>query len=156
MSSRLLRKAILCGLSLSLLTCGSPRPANYLEKDPLILAEKVLATAWSMIGRPYKYRGENPAGFDCSGLVRYSYLAAGMDVPHGTGELKQLTHYVREGEMRKGDLVFFERDGKNVLHVGIYAGDNRFVHAPRPGKAVRIDSLLDPYWKERFIDARRF
>lgn len=156
MSSRFVRKAILCCLSLSLITCGSPQTANHLERDALILAEKALATAWSMIGRPYKYRGENPAGFDCSGLVRYSYLAAGVDVPHGTADLKQLTHPVNGMEMRKGDLVFFERDRKNFLHVGIYAGDNRFVHAPRPGKPVRIDSLLDPYWKERFIDARRF
>lgn len=156
MPTRFFRKAILCGLSLTLLTCGSPQPANHLERDSLLLAEKALAAARSMIGRPYKYRGDNPAGFDCSGLVLYCYLTAGIVLPHGTGELKQLTHYVREREMRKGDLVFFERDGKNFLHVGIYAGDNRFVHAPKPGKAVRIDSLLDPYWKERFIDARRF
>jgi cell wall-associated NlpC family hydrolase len=83
-----------------------------------------------MIGRPYKYRGDTPEGFDCSGLVRYSYLAAGMDLPHGTGPLSN-------------------------SHVGIYAGDSKFVHAPSSGKKVRMDSLQDGYWKKHFLEARR-
>jgi cell wall-associated NlpC family hydrolase len=154
MTRRLLRKTALCLLSLASLTCGSSQRVNYQEGDSFYDPGQALVAAKNMIGKPYKYSGENPSGFDCSGLVRYSYLKVGIDLPHGTGELKEVTRHVADRELRKGDLVFFERDG-NRLHVGIYVGGNRFVHAPRPGKFVRIDSLDDPYWKERFCDARR-
>ena len=109
-----------------------------------------------MVGRPYKRHGDSPAGFDCSGLVRYSYLAAGMAVPHGTKKLRRVTHPISSREIRKGDLLFFLQDGMKYSHVGIYVDDNRFVHAPSIGKTVRMDSLLDPYWKENFVEARRF
>lgn len=153
--TRLLRKAALYSLSLAFLTCGSSRQVNYQEGDSFFDPGQALAAAENMIGKPYKYSGENPSGFDCSGLVRYSYLKAGIALPHGTGELLEVTRHIADRELRKGDLVFFERDGKNLLHVGIYVGGNRFVHAPSPGKFVRIDSLDDPYWKDRFLDARR-
>ena len=117
--------------------------------------EKAARTAQSMIGRPYKYRGDSPAGFDCSGLVRYCYLTTGMVVPHNTRELKNLSHSIGRG-MRKGDLLFFDERGKQYSHVGIYVGNNTFVHAPSSGRAVRQDSLQNPYWKEHFLDARRF
>ena len=118
--------------------------------------EKAAKTAVSMVGRPYKERGDSPAGFDCSGLVRYSYLAAGLDAPHGTKELRNTTAAVGNGKMRKGDLLFFNENGKNYSHVGIYLGNSQFVHAPSSGKKVRKDSLKDPYWKKSFLEARRF
>jgi len=86
-----------------------------------------------MIGRPYKYRGNSPAGFDCSGLVQYSYLAAGLDVPHGTKALMEITLPIDEG-MQIGDLLFFNERGKKYSHVGIYLGDDAFVHAPSTGE----------------------
>jgi cell wall-associated NlpC family hydrolase len=118
--------------------------------------EKAAKTAVSMIGRPYRYQGDSPAGFDCSGLVRYSYLSAGMDVPHGTKDLKKTTTAVSPRTMRKGDLLFFSERGKNYSHVGIYLENNLFVHAPSSGGKVRKDSLTDPYWKKSFLGARRF
>ncbi len=111
--------------------------------------------ALTMIGRPYRYRGDSPAGFDCSGLVRYSYLAAGTDLPHGTKALRSITRLISYQEMRKGDLLFFLQRGKRYSHVGIYVDDDRFVHAPGTGGHVRIDSLHDPYWKHLFLEARR-
>ena len=120
------------------------------------IGDKAADTALTMIGRPYQYRGESPSGFDCSGLVRYSYRAAGMDVPHSTAALKTHARPVAYRDMRKGDLLFFDQSGKKFSHVGIYTGDNRFVHAPSSGKRVRSDSLRDPYWKKHFLDARRF
>jgi cell wall-associated NlpC family hydrolase len=108
-----------------------------------------------MIGRRYKYQGDGPSGFDCSGLVRYSYLAAGLDVPHNTKALKNATRSIGKS-LRKGDLVFFNEKGGKYSHVGIYIGGDKFVHAPSSGQRVRKDSLLGPYWKKRFIDARRF
>jgi len=118
-------------------------------------ADKAARVAVSMVGRPYKYKGDSPSGFDCSGLVRYSYLAAGMDVPHGTKALRSSTRTVGRN-MQKGDLLFFNESGEKYSHVGIYLGDNSFVHAPSSGRAVRKDSLQDPYWKKHFLDARRF
>jgi cell wall-associated NlpC family hydrolase len=109
-----------------------------------------------MIGRPYKYTGDTPAGFDCSGLVRYSYLTAGMDLPHGTSALRKLTRSVGLRSARKGDLLFFDQSGKKYSHVGIYVGNDQFVHAPSTGGRVRKDSLTDPYWKKHYLDTRRF
>lgn len=117
---------------------------------------KAADTAVSMIGRPYKYRGDSPSGFDCSGLVRYSYLAAGLAVPHGTRQLRDSSRKVYPNELRKGDLLFFYERGKPFSHVGIYLGDNVFVHAPSSGKKVRKDGLQEPYWRKSFIEARRF
>ena len=118
--------------------------------------EKAAKTAVSMTGRPYKFKGDSPAGFDCSGLVRYSYLSAGMDVPHGAKELVQATTAISSRMMRKGDLLFFGENGRNYSHVGIYLENNLFVHAPSSGGKVRKDSLNDPYWKKSFLEARRF
>jgi murein DD-endopeptidase len=117
--------------------------------------ELAVKTALDMIGRPYKYQGESPEGFDCSGLVRYSYRAVGLDLPHQTRALMRRAHVVSTRELLQGDLLFFVENGRKYSHVGIYAGDDLFVHAASTGKTVRIDSLLDPYWKEHFLDARR-
>ncbi|HET6364806.1 MAG: C40 family peptidase [Nitrospirota bacterium] len=120
------------------------------------MADKAADTALTMVGKPYKYRGDSPAGFDCSGLVRYSYRAAGMDVPHGTKALRNVSRSISYNEIRKGDLLFFLQEGKKYSHVGIYVNDNLFVHATSTGKTVRIDTLLDPYWEKHFLEARRF
>ena len=112
--------------------------------------------ALTMLDRPYKYRGESPSGFDCSGLVRYSYLNAGMNVPHSTRALLKVTRSVHLRNARKGDLVFFDQSGKKYSHVGIYVGGDEFIHAPSTGGRVRVDSLDDPYWKKHYLDTRRF
>lgn len=136
--------------------CASSPPARSVEGYSPDAGGKAARTALSMIGRPYKYRGEQPSGFDCSGLVRYSYLSAGMDVPHGTKALRSVTRSVPPGRLREGDLVFFLQRGTPYSHVGIYVGNDRFVHAPSSGKSVRTDDLTSPYWKKHFLEARRF
>ena len=136
--------------------CVTPQPLRHLDGYSLTIGEKAADTARSQVGKPYKYKGDSPDGFDCSGLVRYSYLTAGMDVPHGTSALRQQTHPVLSRDLRKGDLVFFTQLGKKYSHVGIYIGKNEFVHAPSSGKSVRIDSLTNSYWKKYFLGARRF
>ena len=118
-------------------------------------ADTAARVALTMVGKPYKYKGDSPSGFDCSGLVRYSYLTAGMDVPHGTKALRDNTRPIG-GNMQRGDLLFFNESGGKYSHVGIYIGNNSFVHAPSSGRAVRKDSLQDPYWKKHFLEARRF
>ena len=126
--------------------------ADYIDAT---IGEKAAFTAVSMIGRPYAFKGNSPAGFDCSGLVQYSYLAAGLDVPHGTKALRDITLPIDEN-MQIGDLLFFNERGKTYSHVGIYLGGDTFVHAPSTGGQVRTESLEDPYWKSSFIEARRF
>ncbi len=148
------RTAFLCLLLFA--GCASPHSVSESVAVPVPTpGEQAVAAAEQMVGRPYKLSGETPEGFDCSGLVRYSYLAAGIELPHHTLELKRRARIVHEGELRKGDLVFFDENGRKYSHVGIYTGGNLFIHAASTGKAVRIDSLDDPYWKEHFLDARR-
>jgi cell wall-associated NlpC family hydrolase len=148
-------RATTLGIGLLLFACASVPVKPVTGYTPAI-GEKAARTAVAMIGRPYKYRGDSPEGFDCSGLVRYSYLAAGLEVPHGTEQLLRTTRTVGARSARKGDLLFFYESGKKYSHVGIYIGDNRFVHAPSTGKKVRKDSLRDAYWKKSFLEARRF
>lgn len=116
--------------------------------------EKAVKTALAMIGRPYKYKGDSPEGFDCSGLVQYSYLTAGLELPHGTAALRNTTRPIGK-ELQKGDLLFFSERGKKFSHVGIYIGGDEFVHAPSSSKKVRIDSLKDSHWQKTFLEARR-
>jgi hypothetical protein len=146
--------ASVMGLMLLSTGCAS-HAAKHGDSYSVATGEKALATARSMIGRPYQFRGETPEGFDCSGLVRYSYLAAGKNLPHGTGPLRKVSRPVGIRDLQKGDLLFFDQSGKKYSHVGIYAGDTRFIHAPSSGKKVRMDSLEDEYWKNHLLEGRR-
>ena len=108
-----------------------------------------------MVGKPYKYGGASPSGFDCSGLVQYSFRQAGIALPHNTVQQRSATRLVKVAELRRGDLLFFNQEGKRASHVGIYLGKERFVHAPSTGKSVLVTSLDNPYWKRHLTDARR-
>ena len=117
--------------------------------------DRAAASAAKMVGKPYKFGGASPAGFDCSGLVFFSYRQAGVALPHNTEQQRRLSKPVKLGELRRGDLLFFDQEGKKNSHVGIYLGERRFVHAPSSGKHVRNDSLDSPYWKKHLSEARR-
>lgn len=113
------------------------------------------AIATQMLGKPYRYGGASPSGFDCSGLVYYAYQKAGYRVPRTSQLQYQQSLPVKRNHIRNGDLLFFRIDGK-VSHVGVYLGDNRFIHAPSSGKRVTTASLDEPYWRERLIKTGRF
>lgn len=118
-------------------------------------AKRVADVALAMVGTPYVYGGASPRGFDCSGLAQYSYARAGRKLSRTT--YTQRDEGMRVGSTpRVGDLVFFDQEGKGASHVGIYIGNNRFVHAPSSGKTVRVDNLTDAYWQRSFVDARRY
>jgi murein DD-endopeptidase len=109
-----------------------------------------------MVGKPYRYGGATPAsGFDCSGLVHYSYRQVGVKLPHNTDQQRSRAQPISRSGLRRGDLLFFDLEGKKNSHVGIYLGDGGFVHAPSTGKTVRRDRLDAPYWKKHFSEARR-
>jgi cell wall-associated NlpC family hydrolase len=111
--------------------------------------------ALTMVGKPYRYGGSSPQGFDCSGLVLYSYKNAGVALPHGTDKQRSLSRPIKVAELRRGDLLFFNQEGKKYGHVGIYVGSGQFVHAPSSGKSVRSDRLDSAYWKKHLSEARR-
>ncbi|MFC4729910.1 C40 family peptidase [Coralloluteibacterium thermophilus] len=121
-------------------------------------AERVLARAMELIGKPYRWGGTSPEqGFDCSGLVRYVLQdALDVELPRSSREMARMDgeRVQSRNQLSTGDLVFFGRSGR-VDHVGIYVGEGRFVHAPGRGKSVRISSLSNNYWKNRFIQAQR-
>lgn len=109
-----------------------------------------------MLGRPYHFGGASPsAGFDCSGLVQFSFKQAGVAVAHNTDQQRSASRPVRLADLRRGDLIFFDQEGKKNSHVGIYVGDGKFVHAPSSGKEVRSDRLDSPYWKKHLSGTRR-
>jgi murein DD-endopeptidase len=118
------------------------------------IADHAATQAVKMVGRPYKYGGASPSGFDCSGLVLFSYLKAGYALPRDTEHQRKAARPVKVSGLRRGDLLFFDQEGKKNSHVGIYLGDGQFVHAPSSGKNVRRDRL-DGYWKKHLSEARR-
>lgn len=113
--------------------------------------------ALSLVGTPYARGGESPRrGFDCSGLVVYVYRSAfGIELPRRVADLKGVGRPVPLRDLAPGDLVFYNTRHRPYSHVGIYVGDGRFVHAPRPGARVRVDSIGKRYWRARFDGARR-
>jgi cell wall-associated NlpC family hydrolase len=130
---------------------GSTKPSGSTKAA----GEQAAGYAQTMIGKPYRYGGSSPSGFDCSGLVLYSYKSAGVALPHNTDKQRSMSRQVKVADLRRGDLLFFNQEGKKYGHVGIYVGQGRFVHAPSSGKSVRSDRLDSPYWKKHLSEARR-
>lgn len=120
-------------------------------------ATELVMTAVTLIGAHYKYGGNSPeTGIDCSGLVRYVFKEAwGATLPRTAQELSKVGEEVSKDELQPGDLVFYNTMRRSYSHVGIYLGDNKFIHAPSSGKTVRIDNMELSYWKNRFNGARR-
>lgn len=138
--------------------CSSPRQhyQDTLNIQQSQTQSSVLHIARSMLGKPYHYGGTTPeVGFDCSGLVYYSHLQAGIHLPRTSFGQYKATQPVSKMALKPGDLVFFRLNRHKISHVGIYLGSNRFIHAPSTGKDVTIDELTDPYWQRRFVRGGR-
>ena len=127
-------------------------------EDPMVDGTAELALrAVQYLGIPYRRGGTGPAsGFDCSGLVRFVFgEVLGLKLPHRAEEIVHMGQALKGNDLEPGDLVFYNTMGRRYSHVGIYLGDNRFVHAPSTGGVVRIESMDLAYWKKRFNGARR-
>ncbi|HEX9451124.1 MAG TPA: C40 family peptidase [Burkholderiales bacterium] len=135
---------------------GSPQfPEPTTVRASNDTASQAIDYAKEMLGKPYKYAGDTPAGFDCSGLVKYSYGRAGISMPRDTQAQRRMSMLVSIHAMREGDLLFFDQEGKKTSHVGMYLGKGRFIHAPSSGGKVRTDSINAEFWKKHLVEARR-
>ncbi len=174
-SWRTARRLILAGVMLLLGACASAphrREATFKDSHSALAdmpprapsasnvgtANDVLFRAIALVGTPYRWGGNTPAGgFDCSGLVDYIYRnAADILLPHSSREMASMSgeKVRRMTDLASGDLVFFGGSG-GVSHVGVYVGKGRFVHAPNSGGTVRLDDIDGPYWRDHFVYGKR-
>ena len=139
--------------ALVLTGCAASPPRTYTA--PAQTPEAVIQ-ALAAAGVPYHRGGQSPAsGFDCSGLVAHVFLEAyGIHLPHNARAQSRLGKAVSPRRLQPGDLVFYNTE-RPFSHVGIYLGDDRFIHAPKPGASVRVENMRSRYWERRFDGARR-
>jgi cell wall-associated NlpC family hydrolase len=131
-----------------------PRPV-VLPPGGTLDGRSVARTAESMLGAPYRAGGALPDGFDCSGLVNYVFARHGVGVPRDVKGLAAVGRTVSRADVREGDLLFFTTTGPGPTHVAISVDHDRFIHAPKSGATVRIESLRSTYWASRFLFGRR-
>ena len=152
-----------------LLTCGTARADDWIsqevskQKEAASFFERAGSTAndavehaLNFIGIRYRRGGSSPeTGFDCSGFVTHVFREIGTILPRSSKEISRNGESVTKSELQPGDLVFFNTMRRTFSHVGIYLGNNQFVHAPASGGEVRIDDLREKYWTKRYNGARR-
>ena len=122
-------------------------------------ADKVIAFAKTLLGKPYVWGAEGPSSFDCSGFTQYVMKkSVGVSIPRVSRDQSKFGQYVNRNELKKGDLVFFDTDGANngyVTHVGIYMGNDDLIHASSGDKKVVISKLSSSYYTKAYVNARR-
>ncbi len=118
--------------------------------------QAISKTAQSQLGKYYRFGGTSPkTGFDCSGLIQWAYKQHGVKVPRQTVAQAKTGKRIKSSKARPGDIIVFKsRNSGTGLHTGIYVGDNKFIHSPRKGAKIRIESL-NKYWKPKLISVRR-
>lgn len=115
----------------------------------------LISNAKTHLGSPYLFGGTSHKGFDCSGFSQIVFKETGIDIPRTAGEQYKIGTAVKKEDLKKGDLIFFETISKGPSHLGIYIGDNKFIHAAS-SNGVSISNLNDPYyWGPRYYGAKR-
>jgi len=154
-------------LSVSLLGSGigASTAAEQIRKDeqPSFLerytnaAQDVILQGLKLVGVRYRLGGNNEdSGLDCSGFVRLVFKdSIGASLPRTAKEMSEVGQQIDASQLKPGDLVFFNTMRRTFSHVGIYLGDNHFMHAPRTGAEVRVESMDSSYWVQRYNGARR-
>lgn len=135
------------------------RGASYSRGSGAVLgsgdAERIISYAKKFLGVRYVYGSSSATAFDCSGFTMYVYKAAGINLPHSASEQSKKGLAISKKDLKAGDLVFFETSGRGISHVGIYIGDNKFIHASSGAGRVVTTSLSDDYYESRYRGATR-
>jgi cell wall-associated NlpC family hydrolase len=166
---KLLASCVAASLSVSILAAPSDEAAatgtlSRAEKTLRNFGDKakdsaanITSYALSLIGVDYRFGGNTPdQGLDCSGLIRYVFQqATGISLPRSAREQARVGESIKRDDLQPGDLVFFNTRRFQFSHVGLYIGDNRFIHAPSSGGAVEVVNLDNRYWQKAFNGARR-
>ena len=119
-------------------------------------ASDLVVSAMGALGVPYRKGGSSFEGFDCSGFVRTMVQqTVGLVLPRKAEQQAAATQKIDKQDLQPGDLVFFNTMRRAFSHVGIYMGDGKFIHSPKPGAEVRVEDMAQPYWSRRFDGARR-
>ena len=147
---RRVRIALLTSLVLLLAACSSAPVIDH----PAV-RQRIVETALGQLGRPYVYGGRDPSGFDCSGLVQYAYSEAGIVAPRDTRSQRDAGTRIDFDEAQPGDLLFYRFEHSGGLHVGLYLGDGRMIHAPASGRQVSLVEVAMPVWKKRYLETVR-
>jgi cell wall-associated NlpC family hydrolase len=153
-----------CALACLLAACGGAppapesAPADSTRRHVSAPGREVVMLAMGLIDTGYRFGGKNPeAGLDCSGMVSYVFRqAAGIRLDGSAADIARRGRPVARGNLNPGDLVFFNTRNAPYSHVGIYIGDDRFIHAPSSKGRVRIDKMNAPYFARRFTAARAY
>jgi len=155
---RVIRKneaAWLSGILATMLLAAGCAGTPAKRPDPADVRGPVVQLALSMVGVQYRYGGASPReGFDCSGLVYYSYRSNGHAVPRTSRAQFDAALKIPFAQAAEGDLLFFQ-DQEKLSHVGIYLGDGQFVHAPSSGGTVRVADVDSPYYQRHLVAVGR-
>ena len=150
-------KGFTCLVIFSLWCAAGSVAANALPGAPIT---RVIDRAHALLGTPNNGAGNSVGqGFDCSGLLVYLFKTeANIQLPRTTAAMQRSTAAtIRRNALKAGDAVFFKGNGGGqVSHVGLYIGEGKFIHSPRAGKHIRIDSLSNSYWNKNYTTAKRF
>ena len=141
-----------------LLPAAGANGASEMVRQMRDTASEAVLAAMNFLGVPYRRGGSTDDGFDCSGFTRAVFESSlGLVLPRRADDQARTAGLqpVRREELKPGDLVFFNTMRRTFSHVGIYIGEDRFIHAPKPGGEVRIDDMRQAYWAHRFTGARR-
>lgn len=147
-----------CGTQPYIQGTSQPLPEQITSSTPsLDVGTEIALRAISLVGKPYRYGGADLQGFDCSGMVYFIHQALGIEVPRTAADQQRVALSVAKPDLLPGDLLFFKTTGsKRVSHVGVYVGENRFVHAPQSGKLIELRTLDDQYYGPRLVSSGRF
>jgi cell wall-associated NlpC family hydrolase len=149
------------------ITAGPDRPPSPVASPPAVAVAPpgappmdtpgslALATALDLRGVRYRSGGSDPSGFDCSGLVQYVFARQGIALPRDVRRQFQVGYEIATGELRPGDLLFFNTESDGASHVAIALDHQTFVHAPNSRGVVRVERLSTAYWSQRLLGARR-
>jgi len=154
---KIAKKTLLAVLSTAVVAVsGAYSPAAQATSSFSIFGKEVVHSARQHLGLPYIWGGEDPnRGFDCSGLIKFTFQEFDVNLPHRADLQFKYGEQVARTNLEPGDVVFFATGGYPIGHVGIYVGEGQFIHAPRRGKPVQVDTIEKGYYSSRFVGARR-